>query len=80
MGEKVGTRFGEFCSCFCLPPLLGLLAAFTQPGDHLLAEPCTERQILRYNANETDELLPSFAGDAFIIIFELHPRLKSTSP
>ena len=35
--KKAVLRFGEFCYCFCL----ALPAAFTQPGDHLLAEPCT---------------------------------------
>ena len=34
-------RFGELCSCSCLPLLPNLPAAFTKPEDHLLAEPCT---------------------------------------
>ena len=33
------------CSCCCLPLLSILSAAFTQPGAHLVAEPCTGSKI-----------------------------------
>ena len=45
--ETVLPRFGEFCCCCCLPLCLALPIAFTQPGDHLLAKPCTPRYLHR---------------------------------
>ena len=33
--------FGELSSCCCLPRLLNLLAAFSQPGNDLIEIPCT---------------------------------------
>ena len=37
-------RLAEFCYCSCLPLLPDLTAAFKQPWEHLLAEPCKSSQ------------------------------------
>ena len=34
------TRFGEFCSCCCYHFCLNFHAAFSQPGNGLIAKPC----------------------------------------
>ena len=45
MSTEIGisrcTRLGEFCSCCCLPLLLNLPAAFSQPGNGLSERLCT---------------------------------------
>ena len=37
--------FGELSSCCCLPRLLNLLAAFSQPGNDLIEIPYTTKPI-----------------------------------
>ena len=72
LGKKTLTRFGEFCYSSFFHFRLALPAAFMQPGDHLLANPCGKRTLFKC-CKVVDPIMPLFCTLNLSTLFESSP-------